>query len=181
MNLFDINKVRVGQRTYGPLHVIDGRGPSRLSIGAYCSIAGGVVFILNGGHGISSLLSFPLRTFVLRESESALSKGDIIVEDDVWIGQNAIVLSGVRLGQGSVIGAGAVVTRDVPAYEVVAGVPARSIAARFPDDFVARLRRFDFGALDEPFVRRNIDILESTLTIEHLAELESRLQEHNHK
>lgn len=161
--LFDRRRVEVGRYTYGPISVIDGGGASRLRVGQFCSIADGVTFVLSGEHRTASLLSFPLRTFVLGEAESAGSRGDIVVGDDVWIGQGAIILSGVTLGRGAVVAAGAVVTRDVRSYAVVAGVPAREISRRFDDALVERLDRLDLSKLTPALVRDNVDLLEGAL------------------
>ena len=67
------------------------------------------------------------------------NKGDIVVGNDVWIGYEAVILSGVKIGDGAIVGARAVVTKDVPPYTIVGGVPAKPIRKRFPDDIIAKL------------------------------------------
>lgn len=89
----------------------------------------------------------------------AVSKGDITIEDDVWIGYGATILSGVKIGQGAVIAAGAVVTRDVPPYAIAGGVPAKVIKWRFPQAIIDKLVKIDFSKLDEKMVRKHIDEL----------------------
>jgi acetyltransferase-like isoleucine patch superfamily enzyme len=172
VNLFDIEKVTVGNYTYGPLHVIDGNGPSRLAIGSYCSIAASVAFILNGEHPTQTLTTFPLRAFVLHNREVALTRGDIIVDDDVWIGHAAIILSGVRIGRGSVVAAGAVVTSDVDPYTIVAGVPAKPVNVRFEKAVIERLKGIDLTKLQPPFVSSHLALLENTLDEAAIRELE---------
>lgn len=159
-NLFDINKVTVGRYTYGPLHVIDGKGTARLTIGSFCSIATGVTFILNGEHPTQALTTFPLRTFVLGKQEVAFTRGDICVDDDVWIGHGATIMSGVRLGQGSIVAAGAVVTRNVVPYAIVAGVPARVIGERFSSETAESLSSLDLSAINKKIVETHLEVLE---------------------
>lgn len=173
VNLFDLGKVTVGPFSYGPLRVIDGANSSRLEIGAFCSIADDVTFVLNGDHPTDRVTTFPLRAFVLREQEKVGSRGDIVVADDVWIGHGAIVLSGVTLGRGSVVAAGSIVTRDVAPYSVVAGAPARRLRSRVTTDVEAVLRSIDLRRLDAHTVRTNLELLESPLDHTRLDDLET--------
>ena len=85
----------------------------------------------------------------------ATSKGDIVLEDDVWIGCNAVILSGVHIGQGAVVAAGAVVTKDIPAYAVVAGNPAHIIKYRFDKEYIDELLKIDFSKIDKNIVKYN--------------------------
>ena len=88
-----------------------------------------------------------------------ISKGDIIIADDVWVGAGAIILSGVHIGQGAVVAAGAVITKDVPPYAIVGGVPAKVIKYRFSDDLIAELLKVDFSQLDNKTILDHIDNL----------------------
>jgi acetyltransferase-like isoleucine patch superfamily enzyme len=114
---FPVNKVTVGRETYGRLNVYcyNNSKASNLIIGNYCSIAQSAKFLLAGNHRIDTLLSFPVMQYYLKETPNE-SKGDIIIDDDVWLGENVTVLSGVHIGRGAVIAAGSVVTRDIPPY-----------------------------------------------------------------
>jgi len=96
---------------------------------------------------------------LLGEEKEAWSKGLIIVEDDVWIGTRVIILSGIRIGQGAIIGAGSVVTKDVPPYAIVGGDPARVIKYRFDEETVKQLIKIDFSRISKEFVLNNIDLL----------------------
>ena len=119
----------------------------RLKIGKFCSIACGVKFLFNSAnHRSSSLSTYPFPLFFeewgldKREVTAAWdNKGDIIVGNDVWIGYEAVIMAGVTIGDGAIIGARAVVTKDIPPYTVVGGVPARTIKKRFCEETVRRL------------------------------------------
>jgi acetyltransferase-like isoleucine patch superfamily enzyme len=113
---------------------------SPLKIGKYSSIAVGVTFIIGGNHNIEAVTtSFLDRTKGPGPAEYPYTRGDIVIGSDVWVGGNAIILSGVTIGDGAVIGAGSVVVEDVPAYSVAVGNPARLVRKRFPDDIIDAL------------------------------------------
>lgn len=165
---FDFSLVTVGNQTYGALHVLTDGERSKLSIGSFCSIAAQVVFILSSDHPTHTLSTYPFKVNILKESQEAISKGDIIIGDDVWIGFRALVLSGVRIGQGAIVAAGAVVTKDIPPYAIAAGVPAKVIGYRFDEEKRAMLERIDFSKMDTQFCRENIDLLYSDLSQENV-------------
>jgi acetyltransferase-like isoleucine patch superfamily enzyme len=137
---FDV--VTVGKHSYGPLDIrYFGAENEKLVIGNYCSIAEGAVFLLGGGHPTNTLTTYPFKVLIARECEyEALSKGPIVVEDDVWIGCNALILSGVTIGRGAIVGAGTVVSKDIPPYSIVVGNPARVIRNRFDEKTIEYLR-----------------------------------------
>lgn len=118
-----------------------------LVIGKFCSIACGARFLLNSAnHTLGSLANYTFPLFFedwgLDKADVAAAwdnKGDIIIGNDVWIGYEAVVMAGVRIGDGAVIAARAVVTKDVPPYTIVGGVPARVIRPRFDARTTARL------------------------------------------
>ena len=117
----------------------------RLVIGKFCSIACGARFLFtSANHAQASLSTYPFPIFFeewgldVRNITGAWdNKGDIVIGNDVWIGYEAVILSGVAIGDGAIIGARAVVTKDVPPYTIVGGVPARPIRKRFSDDTVS--------------------------------------------
>lgn len=159
----DLSKVEVGRCTYGRLNVFTyGNASERLKIGSFCSIAGTSKFILGGGHDVSTFLTFPIRPQILHEG-SALCKGAIVVEDDVWIGESAIIMSGVHIGRGAVIGAGAVVTKDIPPYAVAVGTPAKVIKYRFDPKTVETLMRIDFNKISKDEIVNNLSLFESKI------------------
>lgn len=161
MNVFDRTKVSVGIGSYGGLEVFFfGTPGERLSIGNYVSIGPHVTFLCGGEHALTGISTYPFRAAACGEIEAA-SRGPIVVKDDVWIGLGARILSGVTIGQGAVIAAGAVVVKDVPPYAIVGGVPAKLIRWRFSESVREKLARIDWSqmtmarakALREVFVR----------------------------
>lgn len=159
VNRFDINLVSVGKYTYGQLNVQMFNKINKLKIGDFCSIGPEVVFILSSEHALNQISSFPFKVKCLGEEYEGLSKGDIVVDDDVWIGQNAIILSGIHIGQGAVIAAGAIVTKDVPPYAIVGGNPAKVIKYRFEDDLINELLKIDFAELSQEMIEGHISEL----------------------
>ena len=125
----------------------------KLIIGKFCSIACGAKFLFtSGNHAMRSLSSY---TFPLFFEEWGLdaknirsawdNKGDIVIGNDVWIGYEAVIMSGVKIGDGAIIGTRAVVTKDVEPYTIVGGVPAKPIRKRFDDETIKPSRRFAGG------------------------------------
>lgn len=158
--IFDINKVRVGRFTYGQLNIFSyGAKNELLTIGDFVSIASNVKFILGGNHRTDTFSSYPFKVKLMNEANEALSKGPIVVEDDVWIGIDCIILSGVRIGQGAVIGAGTVVSKDIPPYAIVTGNPARVVKYRFDEKTREMLTQFDYSNLNEDKIKKKINLL----------------------
>ena len=116
----------------------------KLIIGKFCAIARGVEFVMNGAnHRMRSAATYPFNIMGggWEKATPALAdlplKGDTVVGNDVWIGQNVTVLPGVHIGDGAIVGACSVVSKDVPAYHIVGGNPARVIRKRFDDETIA--------------------------------------------
>lgn len=146
---FDLNKIKIGNNSYGTIDVkMYGSNDEFLEIGNYCSIASNVLFILGGNHNYKYVSTYPFKNKLCSEQDvEAYTKGRIKVEDDVWIGVNALILSGVTIGKGSIIAAGSVVTKDVPPYAIVGGNPARVIKYRFSEKIVKKLDEIDYSKL----------------------------------
>lgn len=149
--------INIGKGSYGPINVSSRVPDRRLTIGNYVSIAEDVVFLLGIDHCTNNLSTYPFETMLMGK-ETAISKGDIVVEDDVWIGRRVLILSGVTIGQGAIIAAGAVVTSDVPSYAIVGGVPAKVIKYRFSEDVIDYLKTLDYGALPDKLIKENMNI-----------------------
>ncbi|MFB7716492.1 CatB-related O-acetyltransferase [Nocardia sp. NPDC056100] len=124
-------------------------GPEKLIIGRYCALATGTRFIMAGAnHPTAGVSTFPFTIFGGTWAEDTMdiltsipSRGDTVVGNDVWIGYNALIMPGVRIGDGAIIATGAVVTADVPAYTIVGGNPAKPVKQRFPDEEIDLLSR----------------------------------------
>ncbi|MGN1313974.1 MAG: CatB-related O-acetyltransferase [Lachnospiraceae bacterium] len=155
-SLFNPEQVSVGKGTYGEIRLLNDVEERKLKIGNYCSIGGETLFLLGREHDIGLCSTFPFKVRVMGDSYEALSKGDIIVDDDVWIGCRAMILSGVHIGQGAVIAAGSVVNKDVPPYAVVGGVPAKIMKYRFSDELIDELLKVDYSKLDDSMVKEHI-------------------------
>ncbi len=136
----------------------------RLRIGKFCSIACGAKFLFNcANHSLRSLSTY---TFPLFYDEWGLdkadvasawdNKGDIVIGNDVWIGFEAVIMAGVHIGNGAIIGARAVVTKDVAPYTIVGGVPARAIRKRFDDATISRLEGLRWWDWPKERIRREL-------------------------
>ncbi len=133
----NLDVLTVGSESYGVLNVYTWGAPNEgLVIGCYVSIASDVKFILGGNHFTEGYTTFPIKSKVryLSPEIDATSKGEIYIDDDVWIGIGAIILSGVKIGRSSIIAAGSVVTRSFPPYSIIGGNPARLLKTRLTDE-----------------------------------------------
>lgn len=176
VNLFDHELVEVGDHTYGGIKLYSTGNAGRLNIGCFCSIGPEVLFVMNNEHKMDTLSTFPFKVKMLAEGDAeAISRGGINVGDDVWFGARATILDGVHIGQGAVIAAGAVVTKDVPPYAVVAGCPAKVIKMRFNDERISRLKQIDLSQIDFEFVNANLASLYAPLSDSFLADCERSL------
>lgn len=164
-NRFDINKVVVGIETYGKINVFSYNDINCgiLKIGNYCCIARSVNFLLSGNHDYKKFSMYPFSKIFFNTNYDG-SKGDIIIEDDVWIGENVTVLSGSKIGQGALVAAGAVICGDVPPYAIVGGVPAKILKYRFSDDIIELLKNIKFNELSKKSIFQNRDLLEKEIS-----------------
>lgn len=168
----DFEIVSVGEGTYGAINASSwNSNDEKLVIGNYCSIASGVKFLLGGEHSYKTLTTYPFKAMKRSEIE-AFSKGFITVEDFVWIGTNALILSGVTIETGAIVAAGSVVTKNVPAYAIIGGNPARIIKYRFDEDTVELLKKIDLYYLHKSNLI-TIDNFYDTVSLEKLKKLYS--------
>lgn len=152
---FDYKRVHVGNDTYGQLNVINHSETCELHIGHFCSVAPEVLFVVCGEHATDRISTYPFKVRYGGIKYEAVSKGNIVIGDDVWIGVRSTILSGVTVGQGAVIAAGSVVTRDVPPYAVVGGVPAKIIKYRFDRELIEELIKIDYSKFDGNMIRNH--------------------------
>lgn len=129
----------IGEYTYGPLYIDGQRLPDNVKVGKYCSIAKGATIIINSEHNTDWFTTYPFSRWNPCIKGHPKSRGDVIIGNDVWIGHEAAILSGITIGDGAVIGARAVVTKDVKPYHIAVGNPAKVVRARFPDAVIKHL------------------------------------------
>lgn len=136
----------------------------KLIIGKFCSIACAAKFIFtSANHTLKSLSTYPFPIFFDEWNLDAKNiasawdnKGDIVIGNDVWIGYEAVIMPGVKIGDGAIIGTRAVVTKDVEPYTIVGGVPARVIRKRFDDKTIVKLMKIKWWNWDKEKIAKNI-------------------------
>lgn len=147
----------------------------KLLVGKFCSIACGVKFLFNSAnHTQASLSTYPFPIFfeewdlnIQNVATAWDNKGDIVIGNDVWIGYEAVIMAGVTIGDGAIIGTRAVVTKDVPPYAIVGGVPATVIRKRFSDDVISTLLTIKWWDWPEEKIKRHIADIQSG-RVDHL-------------
>lgn len=140
----------------------------KLKIGKFCSIACGAKFLFtSANHTMKSLSTYPFPIFFEEWQldgkdicDAWDNKGDIVIGSDVWIGYEAVILSGVTIGDGAVIGSRAVVTKDVEPYTIVGGVPAKPIRKRFDEQMIKKLEKIGWWNWDEEQIRQNLEAIQ---------------------
>lgn len=153
----------------------------RLIIGKFCQIASGVEFVMNGAnHQMNAVSTFPFYTLEGWDmAPPALSdlplKGDTVIGNDVWIGQNATILPGVHIGDGAIIGADCVVGHDVEPYTIVVGNPARVLRRRFDDELISLMLEWKWWDMTVEEINEVIPILTSGDLEAVRAEIRKRL------
>jgi acetyltransferase-like isoleucine patch superfamily enzyme len=152
----------------------------KLIIGNYVSIASDSMFLLGLNHQTQTMTTYPLHTRLIGPSPlDNVNKGPIIIEDEAWIGAYAIVMSGVTIGKGAIVAAGAVVTRDVPPYAIVGGNPAKIIKFRFSDEIIKLLLPIKLIDLHEDWLRSNIEILYKKIeTVDDVLKIKRLIDSH---
>lgn len=159
-------RVTIGERSIltGPVRIIADINP--VSIGKYCSVAPDVI-LWEPLHDMERLSSYYIFANLFGEGwdRDVISKGPIRIGNDVWIGARAIVVSGVSIGDGAVIGAGSVVTTDVPPYAIVVGMPGRVLKYRFSEPVRDRLIELKWWDWPEDRIRRNRTLFAGEITL----------------
>mgnify|MGYP004588137811 CR=1 FL=1 len=158
-NYFPEALVSVGNWTYGKLIVhhfeCEGEG---LQIGNYCSIGPDVEFFLGGEHHPKYMSNYPFALYIPKcekyEAEDRTTKGKIIIDDDVWIGAHAIILSGVHIGQGAIIAAGSVVAKDVPPYAIFGN--GKVLKYRFEQELINKLLKVDYSRINVSDIQEHL-------------------------
>ena len=138
----------------------------KLIIGKFCHIASGITIIMNGAnHRMNSVTTYPFNIMgngwekVTPSLDELPFKGDTVIGNDVWIGQNVTILPGVHIGDGAIIGANSVVTKDIPAYHIAGGNPSKIIRKRFDDELINYLEQIKWWDWEEKKIFDNLEIL----------------------
>ena len=152
--IFNKNNLHVGKKSYGDLWLYDFSVKSKfkLKIGDYVSIGPNVKFFLNENHFYERLTTFPISKIIKTEVLDSYSKGNIIVNDEVWIGANSLILSGVNIGKGAIIAAGSVVTKNIEPYSIYGGNPAKLIKMRFSDEIISKVKNINISDLPDAII-----------------------------
>ncbi|SIT24396.1 CatB-related O-acetyltransferase [Chryseobacterium gambrini] len=176
-NISDLNKIKVGKYSYGSINAQSFENPNeKLLIGNFVSIASNVCFILGGNHQIDTFTTFPLKTFFEKLSplQDATTRGEIVVEDEVWIGTNVIVMSGVTIGKGAIVAAGSVVTKNVSPFSIVGGNPAKFIKWRIPEELIESRMNVNLIDFNIDFIKQNMDTFYKKIDQEVLEKIKSK-------
>lgn len=142
-----LSRFDIGDKSYGNPKILFSNSGSTLRIGKFVSIADNVVIMLGGEHRTDWVTTYPLNEYFqkwIAVKGHPATKGDVIIGNDVWIGREALILSGVRIGDGAVVGARSVVAKDVKPYSIVSGNPARHIRFRFDPDKISKLMEIEW-------------------------------------
>ena len=155
---------KVGKWSYGPVEITKGSVSGDLIIGNFCSFAPDTVIFLGGEHNMKHVTTFPLSYFFGGPAKfvHSMTKGNVKIGNDVWVGAGATILSGVTIGDGAVVGAHSVVARDVPPYAVVAGNPAKLIKYRFSDVIISELLQIAWWDWSDEKIRSEMALLQSS-------------------
>ena len=163
----DLREFDIGRYSWGHLSVNNRAAGCKLRIGQFCSLAYGTQVILGGEHRTDFVTTYRFGTYAPFDewytppADSAVGRGDVTIGNDVWVGHEATILSGVSLGDGVVVGARSVVRQDAPPYALVVGNPARVAGFRFPREQIDALLRIRWWDWDEQRITAALPLMMS--------------------
>ena len=173
----NLDIIKVGKKSYGDLNVYSwGTKNEGLSIGNYVSIGPNTQFLLGGNHNTNTLTTYPFKVKKFNEKVEATTKGKIIIEDDVWIGMNSLIMSGIKIGKGAIIAAGSVVTKSIEPYSIVGGNPAKFIKYRYEEEIIRELKNIDLELIDKKLTEQNVGLLYEELTSDRIEEIKKTFE-----
>lgn len=156
--------MKIGKYSYISNNVIPNDGGGEIIIGKFCSIANGLR-VINVGHNHDWITTYPFSAFKEKWNSDYFPKGhpkkmgDVIIGNDVWIGHGVTILGGVTIEDGAVIAAKSIVTKDVEAYSIVGGNPAKFIKKRFEDEIIEKLLEIKWWNWKKEKIEKNIKLL----------------------
>jgi acetyltransferase-like isoleucine patch superfamily enzyme len=153
-----MGEIKIGEFSYFGGDIIRRGGMNTITIGKYCSIANGVIFDSGFNHNMNFVSTYPFNSNIPACSHLTghpICKGDILIGNDVWIGEDAMIMGGVTIGDGAVIAARSIVTKDVKPYSMVAGMPAKFKKYRFTEDQIQSLLKIKWWNLPNQKVIEN--------------------------
>jgi len=178
--------ILMGKNSYGVKNISIaswGEG-AHLFIGSFCSIAVGQRIFLGGNHRVDWSTTFPFGHIFNKEFSNGSinghghpsSKGHVIIENDVWIGERCTIMSGVKIGSGSVIAANSVVVKDVEPYTIIGGNPARHIKDRFPQNISKQLLEIKWWEKSDEDINKIVPLLQQQPTDKILNQIKTILR-----
>lgn len=150
--------VQIGRGTYGSPTILLFTDEDCVDIGNYTSIGPEVMIVAGGNHDFQKVSTYPLKQLIGGGPPEATSKGPVRIGHDVWLGSRVMVLSGVTIGNGAVIAAGSVVVKDIPAFAIAAGVPAKVLRYRFDKETIKKLEEIAWWEWTEKKIKREMDL-----------------------
>jgi acetyltransferase-like isoleucine patch superfamily enzyme len=156
----EYKQYKIGKYTYGFPEIFPFHLDNKVEIGKFCSIADKVKIFLGGNHNMKSPTTYVMKYLFDGTSEESMTKGDVIIGNDVWIGYGATILSGVKIGDGAVIGAEAVVAKDVEPYAIVVGNPGLMVKKRFDDKTIKKFLKIKWWDWPIRKIKENASLLE---------------------
>lgn len=173
-NLIKSGLLEVGRQTYGiPEIDVYKNSERKVTIGSFCSISKNVRIITGGIHPSDWVSTYPIRDYLhvdIPYDGMPTSKGEIHIGHDVWIGTGVTILSGITIGSGAIIAAGSIVAKDIPAYTISAGIPAKVKKYRFTENQINELLKIKWWEWDVEKIKKNTYLLSSN-TIQEFIEL----------
>jgi acetyltransferase-like isoleucine patch superfamily enzyme len=168
--------MEVGKYTYGhnEINVMSWGSESKLIIGSFCSFADKIKIFLGGNHRTDWITAFPFSHIftdvfnTIEKTDHPVSNGDVVIGNDVWIGYGATIVSGIKIGDGSIIGAESLVVKDVDPYTIVGGNPAKVIKKRFDDKTINKLLEIKWWEWGDSEINDNLHLLCSNNTDEFI-------------
>jgi acetyltransferase-like isoleucine patch superfamily enzyme len=159
--------MEVGKYTYGhkEINVMSWESESKLIIGSFCSFADRIKIFLGGNHRTDWITTFPFShifTDVFQSNEKTdhpKSNGDVVIGNDVWVGYESTIMSGIKIGDGAVISSGSIVVKDVEPYTIVGGNPAKMIKKRFDDNTINKLLEIKWWEWEDWKINENLHLL----------------------